>query len=231
MEDFNTIFELLELQYGLDIDADDAIDVGLIGWNKIGNRRYRLYRFRGAVDPETHEVELPCNCDVENGIEAVTYDFEDWNYTDNLKINGDLNSSFTEQYIEGRKRFTDSFYMHGRYVKYDKGPGVIYVYDHIPYVNILYKGQHVNEEGLPYINNKEAEAIACYIAYTYKFKNGWQTNNQQTLQTAQLLEQRWIKLCDAARVSKLNQNDMNEILDAKSSWGRKIFNKSYKPIK
>ena len=121
--------------------------------------------------------------------------------------------------------------MHGRYVKYDKGPGVIYVHDNIPVVNILYKGTLVNDEGLPYITNKEAEAIACYIAYTEKFKSGWQTNNQHTLQTAQLLEQRWIKLCDAARVTKLNQNDMNEILDAKTSWNRKIYNKSYKPIR
>lgn len=230
MEDFNTIFPLLELQYGMDLDSDDAIDIGLIGWNKIGNKRYRLFRFRGRVDPKTHEVILPCNCP-EDGIEAVTYDFEDWNYTDNLKVNGDYDSNFTEGYIEARKRLKDSFYMHGRYVKYDKGPGVIYVHDNIPVVNILYKGTLVNDEGLPYITNKEAEAIACYIAYTEKFKSGWQTNNQHTLQTAQLLEQRWIKLCDAARVTKLNQNDMNEILDAKTSWNRKIYNKSYKPIR
>jgi hypothetical protein len=25
-------------------------------------------------------------------------------------------------------------------------------------------------------------------------------------------------------------NEMNEILDAKTSWNRKIYNKSYKPI-
>ena len=52
------------------------------------------------------------------------------------------------------------------------------------------------------------------------------------LQEAQLLEQRWLKLCDAARVSiYINQNEMNTILDAKTSWNRKIFNKSYKPMK
>lgn len=230
MEDFNTIFGLLELQYGLDINQDDAIDIGLIAWNKIGNRRYRLHRFRGLVDPETKAVKLPCNCP-EDGIEAVTYDFEDWQYVDNLRINGNLESNMTEHYIEWRKRFNDSFYMHGRYVKYDKGPEEIYVHDHIPVVNILYKGTLVNDEGLPYITNKEAEAIACYIAYTEKFKDGWKTNNQSTLQVAQLLEQRWLKLCDAARVTKLNQNDMNEILDAKSSWNRKIYNKSLKPIR
>jgi hypothetical protein len=39
-------------------------------------------------------------------------------------------------------------------------------------------------------------------------------------------------MCDAARVApSMSQNDFNRILDAKSSWNRKIFNKSYKPIK
>jgi hypothetical protein len=48
---------------------------------------------------------------------------------------------------------------------------------------------------------------------------------------ANLLKAEWLKYCDAARVDYINQNDMNNILDAKTSWNRKIFNKSYKPIK
>ena len=52
------------------------------------------------------------------------------------------------------------------------------------------------------------------------------------LQEAQLLEQRWYRLCDAARVPiYIDQNDMNEILDAKTSWNRKIFNKTWKFVK
>lgn len=231
MENFNSIFALLELQYGIEVDDNDAIDTGLIAWQKIGNKNYRLYRFRTTADPETGEITLPCNCDPDL-IEAVTYDFEDWNYTDNLHVNGDYNSAFTEHYIEGRRHFSDDFYQAGKYVKYTKGFGKIYIESplNIP-VTILYKGVEMDEDDLPYINNKEAEAIACYVAYTNKFKEGWSKNNQQLLQMAQLLEQRWLKLCDAARVRKLNQNDMNEILDAKSSYNRKYYGKSYKPIR
>jgi hypothetical protein len=57
------------------------------------------------------------------------------------------------------------------------------------------------------------------------------TMNQQVLQKMQLLQLQWQKYCDAARVNYINQNKMNEILDAKSSWNRKIFNKSFKPFK
>ena len=49
---------------------------------------------------------------------------------------------------------------------------------------------------------------------------------------AQYLYQQWLKYCDSARVPLyINQNEMNEILDSKSSWNRKIYNKSYKPVK
>ena len=230
MENFNSIFALLDLQYGLDIDEDDAIDTGLIAWEKIGNKNYKLYRFRATPDFETGVVDLPCNCNPDL-IEAVTYDFEDWNYTDNLKENGDLQSSFTEQYIEGSKIYKDKLYNSGKFAKYSKGFNRLYFDPPYSPVTILYKGVIMDDEQLPYLTNKEVEAIACYIAYTQKFKEGWQTNNQQILQMAQLLEQRWLRLCDAARVRVLNQNDMNDILDVKSSWGRKYYGKSYKPIR
>jgi hypothetical protein len=70
----------------------------LIAWNKIGNKQHKLYRLRTQIDNTTLSVELPCNCDE---IEAVTYDFEDWQYTTNDTVHGDYNSLFVEHYIEG----------------------------------------------------------------------------------------------------------------------------------
>ena len=58
-------------------------------------------------------IELPCNADI---IEAVTYGFEDWNYTDNIKPNGDVNSAFTEGYIESRKAFNNPLYISGQHL-------------------------------------------------------------------------------------------------------------------
>ena len=56
--------------------------------------------------------------------------------------------------------------------------------------------------------------------------------NANTMQLAGVLLQDWQKRCDAARVpDHIDQNMVNEILDAKSSWDRKIFNKSYKPVR
>ena len=57
------------------------------------------------------------------------------------------------------------------------------------------------------------------------------THNPTIIQEAQLLNQRWLQLCDAARVSEyLNQNDADKILDAHNSFNRKIYGKSFKPV-
>lgn len=229
MEEFYTAISQANLLYGLDMNEDDAIEIGLIAWNKIGNKQYRLYRYRALIDKETLSIELPCNCDI---IEAVTYDYEDWKYTSNDTVNGDYQSQFIENYIESRKIYTNPLYINGKYAKYERVGDTLYFDKAYGYVNILYKGVIVDDEGLPYLNTKEIDAIASYLAYVQRFKQGWALHNAQMIQEANLMEAQWKRLCDEARVPiYINQNEWNEILDARSNWNRKIFNKSYKPIK
>lgn len=229
MENFKSIYAQANLLYGLNMTQEEFEEIGLIAWNKIGNRQTKLYRYRCKIDCETLTVELPCNCDE---IEAVTYDFEDWRYVTNDTVNGDYQSQFIENYIEGRKLYTNPFYISGKFAKYERVNDTLYFDKDYGSVNILYKGIIVDDDGLPYVSEKEMDAIACYLVYTKTFKEGLKTHNQLILQESQLLEQRWYRLCDAARVpQRINQNEMNEILDAKTSWNRKIFNKSWKYVK
>lgn len=229
MENFNSIYAYANLLYDLELSPEEFEEIGLIAWGKIGNKQTKLYRYRSDIDCETLTVELPCNCDE---IEAVTYDFEDWRYVTNDTVNGDYQSQFIENYIEGRKLYTNPFYISGKFAKYERVGDTLYFDKDYGHVNILYKGIILDDDGLPYVNDKEKDAIACYLAYTKRFKEGWKTHNQNMIQEAQLLEQRWFRLCDAARVPQhISQNEMNEILDAKTSWNRKIFNKSWKFVK
>lgn len=229
MENFNSAYYQMHLLYETELTPEEFEEIGLIAWGKIGNRRTRLYRYVTDIQCPDNTVELPCNCDI---IEAVTYGFEEWNYVTNDTVNGDYASQFIENYIESRKLYSDPLYVSGKYAKFERVGDTLYFEKNYGHVNILYKGIILDEEGLPEINHKEKDAIACYCACTKRFKEGWKNHNQNMLQEAQLLEQRWLKLCDAARVPiHLSQNDMNEILDAKSSWNRKIFNKGYKPVK
>lgn len=228
MNDFNYIYTVANSLYGLELEPEQFEELGLTAWNLIGNKTVRLYNYSADISCDDLSVQLPCNCDI---IEAVTYNHEDWNYSTNKTVNGDYNSQFTEQYIEARKLYQAPLYVSGKYAKYERVGDTLYFDKDYGKVNILYKGIILDEDGLPQVNEKEALAIATYIAFATKQKQGWVTNNQNIIQLAQYLYQQWLKYCDSARVPlSIDQNTMNQVLDAKSSWNRKVYNKAYKPI-
>lgn len=229
MNDFGYALFLANSLYGLNMNEDIFEEIGLIAFNQIGNKRTRLYKTCLPVECNSNQVELPCNCDI---IEAVTYGFEDANYVSNTRPMGDLQSWFTEHYIEGMKAFHDPLYIPGKYVNYERVGDTLYLNEPVrDKIFILYRGQLLDDNGLPQITDKEAQAIAAFCAYTQKFKEGLLTSNSNIIQLSQVLKNEWLKLCDQARVPDyLNQNEMNKILDAKTSWNRKVFKKSLKPV-
>lgn len=227
--DFHYAISLAQMLYDIEGDTDDLEEIGLVAYNFIGNKNTRLYKAILDVNCEDGSIQLPCNVDI---IEAVTYcGPEDWNYTSNTKEFGDIQSSYSENYIESKKSFLNPLYISGKYVEYKRVGNTLYVNKGIGKVIILYHGILLDEEGLPKINDKEAIAIAEYIAYVYKYKEAIRTNNQNILRMAQELKQQWLFHCDAARVPEyVSQEEMDQILNVQSSWNRKVYNKSYKPI-
>ena len=234
MQSFHYISVLLDMMYGLELEDQDVEEYGLIAWELIGNRNRRLYRYQTCINPKDNSVTLPCNALDFNGescIEAVTTLYEDWERVTNYSEYGDNNTSFVEQSIEAEKFYQSPYYIPGKLLKYEQVGDKLYFTHNYGKVNILYKGILVDDEGLPEITDKEATAIATYIAYVIKFKEGLQTNNPNITQQANLLYSMWLKQCDQARVTYLNQNDMNNIIDIKSSWDRKSYGKTFKPIR
>lgn len=229
INDFHYAISLAQTLYDIEGDDDDLEEIGLVAYNFIGNKNTRLYKAILDVNCEDGSIQLPCNVDI---IEAVTYcGPEDWNYTSNKKEYGDWQSAYTENYIESKKAFLNPLYISGKYVEYKRVGNTLYVNKGLGKVIILYHGILLDDEGLPKINDKEAIAIAEYIAYVYKYKEAIRTNNQNILRMAQELKQQWLFHCDAARVPEyISQEEMDQILNVQSSWNRKVYNKSYKPI-
>ena len=225
MNDFRYALTLANLLYDIHItNEDDAIEIGLIAYNHIGNKSTKLKRELVFVNEGV--AELPCDVDV---IESVTYpNREDWNRTSNTHLQGDSNSLMVESFIEGNKVLTSPLYNSGKLVKYRQVGDILYIDGYTGMISILY---YANTE-LPLLNDKEALAIADYIAYVYKYKEAIRTNNNNLLQLASLIYQKWSKHCNDARTPiYLSQNDMNDILDVRYSHDRKDYGKSYKPIK
>ena len=229
MNNFKYAISLAQMLYDIDInDMDTLIEIGLVAYNFIGNKNTQLKSEIVNVDLKTGLVKLPCRVDL---VEAITYpNAEDWSYTSNTKNYGDFNTLNVEQYIEKSKQSIDHLYISGRFVKYRREGNYIYVNEHIESVCVLYHTEQLDEEDLPLINDKEAIAIADYIAYTVKYKEALRSNNQAVFQMAQTIKRQWLLHCDAARVPEyVNQNEMNDLLEVMSSHNRKVHGRSYKP--
>lgn len=229
INNFKYAISLAQMLYDIDInDMDTLIEIGLVAYNFIGNKNTQLKSEIANVDPKSGLVKLPCKADL---VEAITYpSAEDWSYTSNTKNFGDFNTLNVEQYIERAKQSTDPLYMSGRLVKYRREGNYIYVSDRVDQVSVLYHVEALDEEDLPLINDKEAVAIADYIAYTVKYKEALRSNNSAVFQMAQNIKRQWLIHCDAARVPEyVNQNEMNDLLEIASSHNRKVHGRSYKP--
>ena len=229
MNNFKYAITLAQMLYDIDInDMDTLIEIGLVAYNFIGNKNTHLVADIVNVDMRTGLVNLPCKADL---VEAITYPkIEDWNYTSNTKNFGDFNTLNVEQYIEKSKQFVDPLYVSGRFIKYRREGNYIYVNEKVDVVCVLYHMEQLDEEDLPLINDKEAIAIADYIAYTIKYKEALRSNNSNVFQMAQTIKKQWLLHCDAARVPEyVNQNEMNDLLEIASSYNRKVYGRSFKP--
>lgn len=229
LQNFHYAISLADTLYDVEYsDLEKAEEIGLVAYGLIGNHHTHLYRAMLVVDKSDGTVELPCNAlFVESVTEPCREDWEPMKFSPSV---GDVDSSAVEDYIESTKTRTDPLYQGGAFVKYRQEGDKLYVDRSYDRVSVLYHGELVDDDGLPYLNDKEALAIAEYISYIAKFKEGIRTGNRAITEMAMKLERQWLNHCVAARTPMyISQNDMDKILDAKTSWNRKKYHISYKP--
>jgi hypothetical protein len=220
---FHAALAHLHMHYDMHLDKEEFEDLGLHAWDKIGNKRTCTYLY--SCETKNKQVELPCNVDI---VELVTSDIEDYNTTGNKQRDNYTNMTI-ENTIETEKTNTSKDYMSGKIINYTLLDNVLLFRQDYPKVNILYKGVILDEDGLPYLNFKEVEAIANYCAWVETNKKAMITKDKGTFEIAIMLRQEWVRSCADARTPiYLNQNVMNEILEAKNSWDRKRFSVSFK---
>ncbi len=223
----NTVYGLVETLYGITPNESNFEDIVMNGWSYINNKHTRLYRYVADADKDG-VLDLPCNVDV---IESVHIPMPDAKMTSNKTVFNEINTLFTEGYIDAWKRLEDPYWTRGKLVKYDEGNNQLFFAR--PYKNIMvvYHGIIVDEEtGLPLVTDKEIKALAAYVAYASLYREGIQKRNPDIMQFAQTIYADWLKLCNAARIPEhLSQNEMDSILDVKTRWDRKQYGRSYKP--
>lgn len=224
---FHTAYTYIQTNYGLNIDQLEFESSGMIAYDKIGNKQTEIKEFVGDV--VNGELELPCDV---TSIEAVFGNFIDSQKTSNKQRWPQVITNYIEQYIEYWKYNKSLLYDYGVLLNYQMRENILLFDKDYKNVLVLYRKQILDEEGFPYINSKEAEAIAAYCVYTDLYKQAIRTRDPNTYQMAQNIKLEWARLCERARVpEKVSQNDMNRILDVMTSFDRKSYGKSFKPEK
>jgi len=222
----NSAYGLCESLYGVIPDEESFEDLAMEAWGRIGSKHTRLYRFIGNVSDG--KLQLPCNVDE---IESVHIPVPDAQMTNSLSDNYWTDNVWIESYIDRRKKLEDPYWTRGKLVKYDEGNNELYFSRNYPRVMVVYHGVFADDDGLPLVNEKELRAIAAFVAYTSLYKEAIKKRDGNLMKLAQVVNGDWLRLCNAARVKeRLNQNDMDRILDAKTSWNRKSYGHSLKPI-
>lgn len=219
--------------YGLELDEDTFETYAMSAWVKIGNKDFRTKVVKATPEKDPNGGWFVCMpCDLANGgvIEAVTINSEDAQLVTSTDNHAGMYNVATENRIEITKHNPSALYISGKFIKYQELGDKIYFNEPVPSVNILYKAIFTDEDGLPYLNEKEIDAIAAYCAFAEDLKKARLTKDPNTLQMAQLEEQRWKRLCDSARVPMdISQNQMNNILDAAVSRDVHAYGRTYKP--
>ena len=226
LHNFNSVYSMANIVYGIHVDPTNFEDIALLGWELIGNKHTKLYRYTASTSNK--RIQLPCNL-VE--IESVTIPFMDAQMYTNTDAFPNVYNQYVERYIEAWKWDNSTLNEPGKLIKYrEEGDELVFDRDYSKVI-ILYHGIIVDDEGLPLLNDKEVRALAYYLVYSDTYKQALAKKDGNLLQLAQLAKVDWQKACTAARIpKKFTQNDMNEILDVKTRWDRKQYGKSFKPI-
>lgn len=232
---FNTAYTQARELYGIELNPDEFESLGLIAWTKIGNKMYTLKTITLPVQSQgkgnSSLVVLPCDADE---IESVFLNFPDYQKTNNLQETPLIYNQYVEKYIDLRRGENKSpYFREGQLVKYRVVDNrTIEVMIEEGEVNVLYKTISYDDNDLPLLNLKEIDAIAAYCAYSIMFKQSLMSRDSATFQMAQVLEQKWKQLCSHARTPmSMSQNDFDRIGDARMSWDRKTYGKTFKPIR
>lgn len=220
---FKAVVERLDTYHAINMDESDAVNIGLMAWDKIGNKEVCRYRYATTI--KDFKVILPCNVEY---VEAVALDV-----TECCNAPGDLDVLIDELVHDTAVEWVHDLYPRGSFVKYvltRQGDKYVLKFDVTDYpVEVLYVGIRADKDGLPYLNEKEAEAISYFIAHNYHYKRFAAGVGAGSQALMQMLYQQWDRLAADARVPyEFTQNEINRVLDAQQSWNRKMYGKSFK---
>ncbi len=218
-------------RYGINIDKDDFIERAYYIWRDLGGVATVNKRFTIAT-PADRVVELPSDCEY---IRAVTTDEVMPNTIENTskgsyrydssgvrrEVSPDIANLSSKSSVGTSKN-----YQWGATVDYTIGDGFIELTSATMInrpVTIQYQAIATDADELPLLNDKEVNAIAANMALQEGEKSLFQGKKGSDV-LVQYLKMEADRLFQAAKIpEKLTDDGLDKVLDAKTSWNRKVY--------
>lgn len=215
--DNNSSFEYLPIYRGISLiqtyygelpDEDDYLENALVCIRQIGNVYTSLYGYTNYTD-KNGELCLPIRA---MQIEYVSDGNEDWQ-----------TFSFRNE--------TSQLHAPGRFVSYKfLGDKIVTDFPE-KLVSVAYRTYKQDEDGLPLITEREAEACAHWWKWVDTRRKLYK-GNQLAGNILQLVQRDKNKAIQQARIPEAySQNFMDKMLDVVYSQDRKMYGRSYKAVK
>jgi hypothetical protein len=228
---FMTAYSRLVDRYGIVLDDDTFIERAYWIWRSIGNIATEIKVAQVNVSSDL-VVTLPQDCEFIRSV--TTTEFQDdmhqggsfGDYSYNAKgRNPESRPDPTTTSVEANVRSLIST-QPGERVDYKTYPGYLKVTSFLlagKSVTVVYASIVVGEDGLPMLNDIEAEAIAVTLALREAERSLFAAQPGAADTVKYLLVESNRLLTDAKSDEKISDDTLDALLDIKTSWGRKVY--------
>lgn len=222
--------------YALDMTEDDFIEMAYDVWRSIGNIATKIDRYYVKV-PDDFIIELPVQVEF---IESVTI-VNELSVIDSFDSGGSKDRTvFAHQERSNLPNIQESVSMtNGRdtnYIAVGNNSIKLTSPDTLSRdVMIVYKALDLDNDGLPFLNDKEVEAIAAEVAKRNLLRKAFQgvgTKDKSFITLMQFMTAEAARLMTAAKMDEqITDDTLNKLLDIQTSWDRKQFGKRFNMIR
>lgn len=232
-----TALTMMNDEYAVEMDDDTFIERAYKIWRAIGNRAQAYHILKAPIDEE-QKIWLPGNVEFIENVTSLQMFKDIWGSEMIVFSNGTITlnedyliSVITDDILAKTVLNASRARIEGLYVDYSHNG------DHITFKSkdtigtfmiVLYKGVISDDQALPKITYKESEAIAAGVAFIH-YKKLALMGDGSAASMLQMLKDDKDRLIGLARIpDHINNNVMDKILDAQSSFDRKNYNRTYK---
>lgn len=228
---FLTARARLKDRYGIGMDEDTFIEKAYYIWRKIGNIATQTARVTVKV-PSDLIIELPAGVEFISSVTTTSHLDYRTSLTNTSGGTQEESSPDISLLSEESAAKASPFYANGDIVNYELGVNnscIKILASSMVNKNILviYTIIDSDKDGLPLLNDKEVEALSANLALQEAEKDLFMNKKGADVKLSYIAPIAEKLLLSARITEKISDNELDKLLDIKTSWDRKSFGNKF----